>query len=813
MKGHIFEQNRLGISFPIGPWGARHWLMQPQMVVLCLALAMGLAYWQCLPQPLFQTPLSRVIEDRQGELLSARIAPDGQWRMPAGEDLPKNYCQALLAFEDRRFYWHQGVDPWSLCRATIQNLRHGRIVSGGSTLTMQVIRLANGQAKRSWYQKLCEMIQATRLDLGASKQQILKYYAANAPFGGNVVGLEAAAWRYFAKSPRQLSWGEAALLAVLPNSPGLLHPGRNRQALLNKRNRLLDRLIRQGKLDAASGELAKAEPLPEQPHPLPQKAAHLLLRTAASGAPPRLRTSIDGALQTRVEEVAALHHRFLALNEIHNLAAIVADVETGEVLAYLGNSPTTANHGQDVDITAAPRSSGSILKPFLYGLALQEGLILPSALLPDFPININGYRPENFNRSFEGAVKAQDALTRSLNVPFVHLLRDFGHARFLRYLQRWGHQTLHLPASHYGLSLILGGGEVTLWDLCGSYASMARTLNHFTRYSSRYLPQAEHGLRFTIAPPKPLPARRDKTPQLLRAGAIWQTIETLKALQRPSSEGNWEAFSSGRTIAWKTGTSFGFRDAWAIGITPKYVVGVWIGNANGEGRPGLIGGTAAAPLLFDLFNLLPATSWFMPPYDDLQQVAVCRNSGWLAGPHCPIDTIWTPRPNQTAPLCRYHPIIHLDASETYQVNSRCALPTTMRPTPWFVLPPLAANYYRQRHPEYRNPPPLRPDCQQTAAQTANPMQLIYPQQATRILVPVELDGRSSEAIFEVAHAQADATIFWHLDERYIGTTSGRHQLALRPNPGTHQLTLVDQDGHRLEQVFAIVVNRKKSGND
>ena len=773
--------------------------------------ALLLAYGCSLPKPLFRVPYSVVLEDHGGGLLSARIASDGQWRFPASDSLPAHYIEALLAFEDKRFFYHPGIDPLALSRAVWQNLRTGRIVSGGSTLTMQVVRLARGQKPRTLPQKLIEMVLATRLELRYTKRELLQLYAAHAPFGGNVVGIDAAAWRYFGKAPGSLSRAECALLAVLPNSPSLLHPGRNRRPLLEKRNRLLRTLAQKGDLDAATLGLALSEPLPDAPLPLPSLAPHLIEKSVRDGAPPRIRTTLEAALQTRALEVAQRRQATLKHNGIFNLAAIIADVESGNVLAYVGNAPHAgAAHGESVDIVSAARSSGSIFKPFLYTMALQEGLILPRSLLRDVPTNIHGYRPENFHRDYDGLVAADEALSRSLNVPFVQLLRDYDIARFHRQLQHIGLRTITRPPEDYGLTLILGGAEASLWDIAGVYASMARTLNHFPGQHSHYAPSDFHPLQYQGREKRqPGASALQRTAPFLDAGALWFAIEAMKEVQRPDSEGNWEAFQSSRRIAWKTGTSFGYRDAWSVGITPDYLVAVWVGNADGEGRPGLIGTQVAAPFMFELFGLLPGSNdWFPKPFDALVKTAVCRDSGWPAGPYCRRDTAWAPSGSTKTPACTYCQRLHLDAGGKWQVHSACESPGRMTHRDQMVLPALEAFYYVKRHPDYALPPAFRPDCGSTAGPYM-PMQLIYPLRRTRIFVPRDLDGENSRTVFKLAHTLPDATVYWHLGDAYLGFTKTFHQMALHPPPGKHKLTLVDDRGNRLEQWFEVVV---KEGN-
>ncbi|HKZ32063.1 MAG TPA: transglycosylase domain-containing protein, partial [Vicinamibacteria bacterium] len=451
-----------------------------------LAAAMLLAFWLFVPVVPFDDPLSTVVLDRDGELVGASIAADGQWRFGVAAGVPSKFAAAITCFEDRRFYWHPGVDPLALARAAVSNLRGGRVVSGGSTLTMQVVRLARKGRPRTFAEKAVESVLALRLSLSLSKRQVLGLYAAYAPFGGNTVGLDAAAWRYYGRDAARLSWAETATLAVLPNAPSLVHPGRNRELLLAKRNRLLDRLRERGAIDALSADLAKREPLPPAPEALPMLAPHLVarvraergaLRFRAGDESPWVRTTLSQSVQVRATEIVARHQRALAENGVQNAAVLVLDVATGEVLAYVGNHwpPGSADHAEHVDVVPARRSTGSVLKPLLYASMLEAGELLPAQLVADLPTHIGSFHPENFDRAYAGAVPAAQALARSLNVPAVRLLRAHGVERFAAVLRRLGLSTLDRPGAHYGLALILGGAEGTLWDVTGVYAGLARS--------------------------------------------------------------------------------------------------------------------------------------------------------------------------------------------------------------------------------------------------------------------------------------------------------------------------------------------------
>ena len=708
------------------------------------ALAVALAGWLvCLPRDLFKgVSYSTVVESTEGELLGARVADDGQWRFPPCDSVPARYAKALILFEDRHFYHHPGINPVALGRALRQNLKAGHIVSGGSTITMQVIRLSRTSGshspgrKRTVWQKAIEAVQATRLECTCSKDKILALYASHAPFGGNVVGLEAASWRYFGRPARVLTWAEAATLAVLPNAPASMHPGRNRGALKSKRDRLLRRLMEQGEIDSLTYTSAIEEPLPQEPLPLPGLASHYVAHCPHGE---RTRTTLRYNLQTAVEEALSRRSDELSREGVADMAAVVMDNTSGTIIAYVGNtSPGRIRPGMQVDIATAPRSTGSILKPFLYEAAVEEGVILPKTLLPDIPMNLGGFAPQNFDRQFYGAVPAHQALARSLNVPAVFLLRQYGVAKFHHRLLSYGLTTLEHDPSWYGLSLILGGAEARLDQITAAYSQMAR--------------------KACTAP----------TP------SICYTLKALEEVNRPD-ELDWRLIKSVRKAAWKTGTSYGLRDAWAVGMTPRYTIGVWAGNAQGQGAAGLTGARAAGPALFGLLNLLPKDQDWFPSPSDLSQgvvwVATCLQSGHLAGPGC-TETEMLPIPQaglDTDP-CPYH------GSGT------------------FTLPPAMEWFYKPHHPSYIGA---------TSSQDSSPIEFIYPSSGSTLSLPRQLDSSLEGAVFRVAHHNPGATLWWHLDNTYVGETRLVHEMKLLPAPGKHRLTVVDGEGNSASVRFTI----------
>ena len=694
-------------------------------VILCILAFLVTGYIFCLPRHLFHVPYSTVVTDRNEELLGARIASDGQWRFP-----PRN--------------------------------------------------------TRTFREKLIEMIWATRLEFRASKEEILSMYISHAPFGGNVVGLDAAAWRYFGHSADDLSWAESAMLAVLPNAPAMIHLSKGRKTLLDKRNRLLKQLLEKKTIDSSTYELAISEPLPDEPHPLPQIAPYLVSRFYQERNGEYSRSTINKGIQTQIEDLAERWSNEFRRSDIRNLAILVIDIPSNQVVAYCGNVHFDQKQGgNQVDVIQAPRSTGSILKPFLYYAMLQEGSLLPDMLLPDVPVNINGFTPQNFSMQFEGAVPASEALARSLNIPAVTMLQRYGVPKFHSFLQQIGLKTINRSSSHYGLSLILGGAEATLWDVTNAYAMMGRSLLQLPQRSCSLL----------------LPTSRiTESTDPFQPGAVWQTFDALKEVNRPE-EIDWKSIPSMQTIAWKTGTSYGFRDAWAVGVTPRYAVGVWVGNATGEGKPGLVGAQTAGPVLFDIFNLLPASSWFTRPTGIFVEAEVCRKSGHLKGRFCDeTDTLLVLPAGLRTEACPYHHLVTLSADESQRIYENCANTEPTLQKSWFTLPPVWEWYYKQHHPEYKPLPPFKAGC---GEDTFQPMQFIYPPMNARIKLPKQLDGSKGFLTVELAHSNPNATIFWHLDETYQAQTQDFHKISLQPAAGKHSLTAVDGEGNTISTTFFV----------
>lgn len=752
-----------------------------------------------LRKPLFGCTYSTVIFDRDGRWIQGEMAEDEQWRFPPGE-VPEKFKQALIQFEDKRFYHHGGVRPESILRAFLQNLKAGEIVSGGSTLTMQTVRISR-QKERTYFQKLVEMILAVKWEMHLSKEEILQLYAAHAPFGSNIVGLEAASYRYFGTSPAYLSWGEAATLAVLPNAPTLMYPGKNTTMLEEKRNRLLRQLYNGGVMDSMTLELALAEPVPMGTYPFPQEAQHLLLRAGKEGKTgQRIESTLDLELQQSARYILERHHRRLSNNAIENAACIILGTASGEVLAYVGNTEAQdySSNCNSVDNIAASRSTGSTLKPFLYASLLNEGIIMPGQLIPDYPMRYKGFIPENYTHSYQGMVPAREALIQSLNVPMVSLLNLYGIEKFHDQLE-----TLDFPlpysASHYGLTLIVGGAESSLWELSALYAGMGRTLLRFESTHNYY----KDNFHNNVWDKNDLSEKGsiDSYPPL-GAGAIWKTLEELREVTRPDEEAGWIRYDSSSPMAWKTGTSWGFRDSWSIGITPEFVIAVWTGNSTGEGRPGNTGSRAAAPILFDMADILPQTTWFSTPYYQLEEVDICSQSHMLAGPDCEKTyREWVPKTTTGGVCCIYHQVIHLDESGQYRVDSTNYPVDKMQHQSWFVLPPVEEWYYQYHHSDYQKLPPLHPLARDR--ETEVQLEWIYPGPNSRVRIPIEVDGSQGKVLLQAAHRDPQANVHWFMDGTYLGSTYRYHQMELSPLPGKHQLTISDEEGNQKNCIFEV----------
>ncbi len=764
------------------------------------------------PEPLFPENYSTVVLDANGKILRVFLNEDEQWYFAPNDTLriPPKLKTAVLQFEDRYFYYHPGINPVSIFRAIYQDIREHRVVSGASTLTMQVARLVRNKP-RTFRNKLVEMLMALKIELQYSKDRIFGLYLNHAPYGGNIIGYQAASLKYFGKQPEQLTWGEAATLAVLPNAPGLISPSADSEKLTRKRNWLLKKLLDKKVIGYDTYQTALLEPVPSAVLTFPFHAPHfaqfaLEKRAGKSGY---IRTTIDLRLQETIGNLVQEHIKYLKGYGIRNAAALVVDTQTGKVRAYVGSQDffDSTNTGQ-VDGVHAPRSTGSILKPFLYALSMDEGLVLPQTVIKDVPSYFGSFSPANADEKFNGLVTAREALTRSLNVPAVRLLNAFGIYSFYIFLQSAGLHTLFRTPDDYGLPLILGGAEATVWDLAELYRGLANygTFSHLQIFEESNLvagsktgeSHAQRDGRFKSA-----------ITNLISPGACYLTLDILHDLKRPGAEYYWEQYQNQWPLAWKTGTSYGQRDAWAVGVSPQWTIAVWAGNFDGEPNGALTGASCAGPILFNIFNYLPKNvgkSWFEKPESEMQRVDICGETGFLAGPDCPdVKTVEAPAAMKPLRICPFHKAVYVTLDEKHKVCSLCWESGKYKKISLPFYPPDVAQYLRERGQVLAEIPPHLASCPALAEN--QPVQIVYPGQNARLWIPRDLDGQMQKITLRVAHRQQNQTIFWYLDNHYLGASEKQHVKALTISAGWHTLEVLDDEGNRDRRRFFVAASR------
>ncbi len=736
----------------------------------------------------FLQDYSTAVFDREGTVISAAVSGDEQWRLLCEGEVPPKIAQAIISFEDEHFYWHPGINPVSVLKALKDNIKAGKIVRGGSTLSMQMARICQGNKPRTMIQKIREMILALGLEMRYSKKQILGLYGQHAPFGGNIVGYCAASQRYFGKDPELLSWAEAAAIAILPNSPGKIFPGREQALFIKKRNFLLLKLHKKGLIDQTSLSLAMREPLPEGLKYFDQTSPHLLQEMKKAGNH-NLRSSIDGTLQKMVIHILENFGSMYAANSVNNISALVLDNSNGQIVSYVGNvdhDPFQSN--KHVDMISSIRSPGSTMKPLLYGVCFDEGLITSQSLIEDTPMFLNGFSPQNIDKNFRGIVTAADALNNSLNIPAVLLLKEYGIQPFIEKLRMSGFEHTNRSNAHYGLSLILGSNEVTSLELGRAYMNIARKAMEMESIDISYEKES------ISKPFKDIP---------LSVGSAYLVLNLLKEVKRPEERDGWEFFESRHFLAWKTGTSYGNRDAWAIGVTRQNTIVVWVGNASGEGRNGLTGLRMAAPVLFAISDVLPQTDWFEEPAAQLKPIEVCSVSGFRKGDHCPESRfILAPKNVRRVPVCDYHQVVMLDAEGKYRISSNCYDPALGRDSSFFVLSPRVNHYYRIASGNDHSLPPFHPDCENLSQQ----VNILYPHMHSRILLPREINDRLKPLICKAVTTMNQDTLYWFLNSTFLKTTTKDHTIVVDSlMPGFHQLTVSSVHGMSGHVSFEVIV--------
>lgn len=774
------------------------------------------------PWEALQRPAAVVVTDREGEPLRFFLPGDGRWRLPVRlADLPPELPRALVAAEDRRFYRHGGVDGRAVLRAAWSNLRAGRVVSGASTIPMQIARMAQ-PGPRTLGAKLRESFRALQLTRRHGKPELLEVYVNLLPYGGNLEGVGAAAWFYFGKTPDRLSLGEIALLTALPRAPVRYDPTRNPEAARAARDRLLDRLAELGVFPAGEIENGRRQPVPAERRQPPFAAPHWSELVAARGGrgmswsrslavagrlPPsasvasiagpaagdtgaagarglrgplwgQLRSTLDRRLQQSAEEQVARRTPELLHEGIGNAAVVVIGNRARAVRAMVGSSRffDRAHQGQ-VNGAVARRSPGSTLKPFLYALAIDQGRVLSDSWLLDVPTDFSGYVADNYDERYRGRVTVRQALIESLNACAVRLAADMGLADFHRLLLRGGLATLDRPTGEYGLPLILGAGEVTLLDLTNLYASLA---DEGRLRPVRLLEEdGGHGDGERLVSPE----------------AAQAITEILTDVRRPDLPDAWELTRDVPRVAWKTGTSYGHRDAWAIGWSGRYTIGVWVGNFDGRPVQGISGSRHAGPLLFDLFRAAdpggagPARS----PGLRLEPIELCAESRELPGTHCPARVRGTYIPGRSRlAACSYHRRVLVDAGSGELLSGDCVGARRTELRVLTAYPPALASWWRSQGQPVPEAPPLAAGCHGVPA--GERPRIVSPDPATAYRVRRDAPPEH-QRIPLVARAAPDARrLYWYQDGLLVASNGPQEQIFLPSRPGLHRLVVSDDLG-------------------
>ncbi len=767
----------------------------------------------CFPLPArrLHPPPSALVLDRNGQGLRAFLATDGMWRMPEPElsRVSPGLTQAALAVEDRWFHYHWGINPVSLAGAAYDNLRAGKVVRGGSTITMQLARLMEPKA-RTLPNKCVEMFRALQLELTYSKSEILTFYFNMLPYGGNIVGSAAAARLYFNKPQQAMSLGEAALLASIPNAPEHLRPDRFPKRARTARNKVLALLLARRQIAQSQWHEARQEPIPTRRHPLPFKAPHLarLLAKKQTRKDGRIYTTIDAHIQETavriLQQAVEAQYRTGSPEHVNAStgAVVVMDTQHREVLALVGSHDffDSTALGQ-VNGALAPRSPGSALKPFVYALAIERGVITPETLLFDVPVSYRGYRPVNYDGTYSGYVSAREALARSLNVPAVNLAAQLDTS-LEGFLKQAGISTLS-DARRYGLSMVLGGCEVNLLELTTLYAGLAN-MGEFAPYQLRF--SGHTGLRLGTG--MNAHPTEQSGPSLLRPETCYIVLEMLTTLERPDfPKASFDRTVNLPKIAWKTGTSFGHRDAWSLGTSPELTIGVWLGNFSGKGAPNLSGAEAATPILFALFNALTAEKthrWFPQPEGGLRERQVCALSGQPPSAQCPAQKTDVYMPGVSpVNVCSLHQQVWVDKATGYSVCPQCASPKNEKPgnyeervlTEW---PAEAATWLAENGFAVPVFPPHNPRC--TAPRPGDAPVILSPEEDTVYTLRTGVPREYQKIRLAASISNRTQELFWFLDGELVSTAP---TFFLMPVVGQHTVTCVDGDGRATSRHLVI----------
>lgn len=716
---------------------------------------------------------STVIYDRNNEFLHAFLSNDDKWRMKTElDEISPLLRKTIIYKEDKNFYQHPGFNPFSIARAAFKNIIRGKRTSGASTITMQLARMIDPQP-RTYFNKIREIFRSAQLEWNYSKDEILQAYINRLPYSGNIEGIKSAAWIYFKKNPDQLSLAEIVTLTIIPNRPGSLVLGKANELIITERNRWLLEFTKDGLFDKASIEFAIQEPLTVQRESLPKLAPHYA-RLLKNNNDYNIHSTIELPMQYRLEQLVKDYVNQIRLQGINQAAVVVLDNETRAIISYIGSADFFDDHSQgQVDGAKAIRQPGSTLKPFIYAMAIDEGFITPKSIITDVAVNFNGYTPENFDRNFNGWVSLENALGNSLNIPAVKTLNQIGTTNFIQVLKDAGFKQVAKDEKKLGLSVILGGCGSNLIELTSLYSTLAN--------GGTYQP-----IKFTLQDSS------DLSYELWSEDASFMIHETLTQIQRPDFPINWQHTEKMPQIAWKTGTSYGRRDAWSIGYNKKYTVGVWLGNFNGKPSMNLQGASTATPLLFKIFNTIDYNSregWFeMPESTDIR--LVCAESGKIPLPECTqLVNDYFIRYRSSNEFCDAYVEVFLNPSESISYCAHCLPEVGYKTRSFKRISAEMQRHFNSMGIMYEQIPPHNSNCEVILASGAP------------IITSLNrgdeyyLEEDHPEPLLLKANVSNDVLeIQWYIDDKFYKKVLAKEKIYYMPKEGNNKITCVDDRG-------------------
>ena len=718
-------------------------------------------------EKIFEDRYSVSVLDNSGKIMGVYLNKDEQWHLKSIDKIPEKLKTAVIIFEDKNFYFHNGVDFSAVIRAVKDNIFEKRR-TGASTITMQAVKMAQPK-ERSYFNKYLEIVHAFKLEKYYKKDEILKMYLNNAPYGGNVVGYKTASYMYFRKNPKELTWSEAALLAVLPNSPGLMNVEKNREKLIEKRNFLLKKLYEKNFINEKQYRISLKESIPKKKYSFPALAPHLARRLVNENKDKKIiKSTIDSEIQKKTEKAVKDYSEFLKLSGINNTAVLIINNKNYEVTAYAGSQDfyDFENNGQ-VDGITAKRSPGSLLKPFLYAKVIDEGIAAPQSKIPDVPLYFSNFSPQNANKKYYGMVEMRDALIKSLNIPFVELLKDYGEDKFFYFLKDILNFEDKNP-ERYGLSLILGTKEFTMEEIGILYSGLANYGNF------RNLKYTEESI--------------EEGRQLLTRGASYLTLTTMKELERPGME---KFYRKKNPVSWKTGTSHGRKDGWAAGITPEWTVIVWTGNFTGEGNPNLTGIYSGGNLLFNILKILPKTEKEFVIPSDLEKIKVDSETGYRLKYDISYKEIFYPKDAKPLKISPYYKKIFVNKNGE-EIDSRDESFSEREEKYILIYPLEVVNYFVRENLDVSNI-----FSEKTAKKT---IKFIYPKNNLKIIVPKDFDGEKS-LIVKIANIK-NQELYWYVNKKYIGKNREKER-SFNFKKGRYEIIVVSENGETAKINFQV----------